>query len=93
MNSEYSGLEHPWSKHPFFKFLLYFWLTLLVPWFLLAPLSGMAFDGGPVWQSYVFVWAVWTYPLSVIAVFMLRKTMPISVFLPILNIAAILVSN
>ena len=34
--------------------LFIFWLILLVPWMLVGPLSGMAFDGGATAEAYVF---------------------------------------
>jgi pheromone shutdown protein TraB len=94
MNSDSSSsLEHVLAKHPFFKFLSYCWLILLLPWLPMALLSGMAFDGGPTWRAYLFAWAMWTYPLSVVAAFILRRSIPASVFLPALNVAAIVIAG
>jgi hypothetical protein len=63
------------------------WLILLVPWLLLAPLSGMAFDGGETPDAYAFVWSVWTYPVTVLMVAVFRRWMPWIVVLPVINFA------
>lgn len=94
MNSDTpSALEPALANHPFFRFLSYCWLILLLPWLPMALLSGMAFDGGPTWHAYLFMWAMWTYPLSVIVVLILRRSVPLSVFLPVLNVAAIVIAG
>jgi hypothetical protein len=68
--------------------LFIFWLILLVPWMLVGPLSGMAFDGGATAEAYVFFWSTITYPLSVALAALFRRWYPYAVFLPVLNFAA-----
>lgn len=63
------------------------WLILLVPWLLWAPLSGMAFDAGYTPTAYAFVWSVWTFPVTVIIVAIVRKWVPWIVVLPVINFA------
>lgn len=65
------------------------WLFLMLPWFPFAGLSGMAFDGGRKTAAYVFVWAVWTYPITVFFAWMLKRWRPEAIFLPLLNIVLI----
>jgi hypothetical protein len=73
--------------------LFLFWLVLLLPWLVLAPLSLMAFDAGPEFLVYVFVWSIWTYPISVGVVWWFRRDVPLIAFLPCLNIATGLLSG
>lgn len=47
------------------RILFFIWVILLVPWLVIAPLSGMAFDGGYTVSAYAFVLSVWTYPVAV----------------------------
>jgi hypothetical protein len=68
--------------------LLIFWLVLLVPWMLFAPLSGMAFDGGRTDDAYAFFWSTLTYPVSVALAAFFRRWFPYAVLLPVLNFAA-----
>jgi hypothetical protein len=68
------------------KGIFIFWLVLVIPWLLLAPLSGMAFDAGYTSEAYAFVWSVWTYPITVGIVALCRRWVPWIVLLPILNI-------
>lgn len=65
-----------------------FWLIILVPWMLFAPLSAMAFDGGATVEAYVFFWSAITYPVSVALAAVFRRWYPYSVILPILNLVA-----
>jgi hypothetical protein len=67
--------------------LFLLWLVLLLPWLLLAPMSGMAFDAGPKVAVYVCVWSIWTYPISVALVWKYRHDVPTIAFLPCVNIA------
>lgn len=67
--------------------VLIFWLILLVPWMLVGPLSGMAFDGGATAEAYVFFWSAITYPVSVALAAFVRRWFPYAVFLPVLNFA------
>jgi len=48
----------------------------------------MAFDSGSTLRAYIFVSAVWTYPLAVIIVAIFKKRAPLVALLPCLNIAA-----
>jgi hypothetical protein len=68
--------------------LLIFWLILLVPWMVVWPLSGMAFDGGATAQAYVFFWSALTYPVSVALAAFFRRWFPYAVILPVVNFAA-----
>jgi hypothetical protein len=73
--------------------LFLFWIVLLLPWLAFAGPSAMAFDAGPTFAVYVFVMSIWTYPLSVGIVWLLRQKAPLIALLPCLNIAACLISN
>jgi hypothetical protein len=75
---------------PAAKAVLIFWLVLLVPWLILAPLSGMAFDAGDRPEAYAVVWSVWTYPVTLIIVMVLRRSVPWIFLLPIVNFAGCL---
>jgi hypothetical protein len=65
---------------------LVLWFVLLIPWFPFAALAGLAFDGGPTWSAYMFVWAIWTYPITLATAFSFRRKIPFLVFLPMLNV-------
>src|SRR5207248_1001781 len=67
------------------KVVLTVWCLLLVPWILFAGLAGMAFDGGYTTGAYIFVWSVWTYPITVGISFLFRRKHPRLVWLPALN--------
>ena len=82
------GQTHPTRQSPTAaKYVFVFWAVLLIPWLLLAPLSGMAFDAGYKAEAYAFVWSVWTYPITVGIVAVCRRWVPWIVLLPLLNIA------
>ena len=53
----------------------------------------MAFDGGPSFKAYCFVWSVWTYPIAVSIAGLFRKSAPWLLALPLLNIAVILIGG
>jgi hypothetical protein len=72
--------------HPFFKITPWIWVLLILGWLPLAPVSLMAFDAGYNWHTHLFIGAFWSYPLSVILVFLMKRAFPAIVFLPILNI-------
>lgn len=55
------------------KALLFLSWVLLVPWYLFAGLSGLAFDSGDTPLIRTFVYASWTYPISVVIATILRK--------------------
>lgn len=59
------------------------WYVLLFPWLLFAMLSGMAFDARPAHWPYIFVSAVWVYPISVVVAAKLREKYPSLVLLPL----------
>ncbi len=63
-----------------------FWIVLLIPWLLIAPLSAMAFDGGYTAEAYALVWSVWTYPITVALTAVLRRWVVWAVWLPLLNL-------
>ena len=69
------------------------WIILLVPWLPFAALAGMAFDGGPKWSAYVFVWSIWTYPLTVGIGYIFRRIKPMLSYLPLVNAAGFLISG
>jgi len=73
--------------------LLVVWVLLMVPWFFIAPLLGMAFDGGSTLEAYILVSSVWSYPLCVLIAFLLARRLPKTVFLPFLNLAVFVVSD
>jgi len=70
-----------------------FWIFLLIPWIVLAPLSVMAFDGGPKPEAYVFVWSVWTYPVTVVLMALLKRRLRWIVLFPIINLAGCPISS
>jgi hypothetical protein len=70
------------------KAILLFWKLLLVPWLLLAPLSGMAFDAGPT-RGHLFMWFFWTYPVSVLISAVFKEVVPAIVALPLVNVIAV----
>jgi hypothetical protein len=80
---------------PFVKAALIFWAVLFVPWFPIMMLSGMAFDAGYKWFAYVFVWSMWTYPITLTVAFILKRTKSalFIVLLPILNVVGCAVSG
>ncbi|MBZ5532790.1 MAG: hypothetical protein LAO20_15280 [Acidobacteriia bacterium] len=73
--------------------LLIVWLIFLVPWFMAAPLAPMVFDGGETWSAYLWLWSIWTYPLTVIAGAVLRKKAPAFILLPFLNVLGLVIAG
>ena len=73
--------------------LLGCWVVLLVPWFIIGPLSAMAFDSGPSVHAYVFAISALTYPISVIVATIFRRNVPWMVFLPCLNLGGFFVAG
>ena len=75
--------------------LLVIWVFLLIPWVVLAPLSGMAFDGGYTWKAYLFVGSLWTYPivLAIAIIALHRGKGTLVLLLPLLNVAGTLVAG
>jgi hypothetical protein len=54
---------------------------------------GLVFDGGVTWSAYLAVWSVWTYPLTVIAGAVLKKTAPAFILLPFLNVLGLVIAR
>ncbi len=73
--------------------LFFVWFVLLLPWLFLAGLAGMAFDGGPRFGAYVFVGAIWAYPVSLGLAWKFRDMNPFIVLLPFANIALSLIAG
>lgn len=69
------------------KIILAVWFVLLLPWLVIASLSGMAFDGGKTAEAYVFVWSVLSYPITVGLAAVFRRWLPWMVLLPLVNVA------
>ena len=67
------------------KWMTRFWCLLLLPWIIVAPLSGMAFIAGKNAVVYVFVWSVWTYPIVLAISVILKRKRPLFAYLPALN--------
>jgi hypothetical protein len=53
----------------------------------------MAIGDAPGSKAYVFVWSIWTYPVVVGIVWILKKKMPLIALLPCLNIVACVVAG
>lgn len=68
------------------KGVLAVWILTSPVTFLFASLSGMASEAGLSASVYVLMWAAYTYPLSIVAAFFLRRKLPALVFLPCLNV-------
>jgi hypothetical protein len=68
------------------KAVLAVWLLTLPVTILFAAISAMASEAGYSWSVYVFIGAAWTYPVSIVVAFILRRKLPPLVFLPGLNI-------
>ncbi len=71
------------------RILFFVWVILLIPWLVIAPLSGMAFDGGNSISAVGFVFSVWTYPIAVFGAFKLLDKSRNAVLLPLINMVAI----
>ena len=73
----------------FAKVLLFVWIILLIPWVVIAPLSGMAFDGGNTIGAWLAVVSIWSYgPLLFLAFKLLDRSRK-AVLLPLVSLAAI----
>ena len=71
----------------FLKWLTRFWCLLLLPWLVLAPLSGMVFVAAKNVVAYVFVGCVWAYPIVLGVSFLLKRRWPfVAAFLPLSSI-------
>ena len=77
----------------FSQWLPVIWLGLCVLWIPFAPMAAMAFDNGPNWHAYLFVWSVWLYPVSALISFWMRRRLRVFIFLPVLNLIGIFLSS
>lgn len=89
----FESISGPPPCDPAVKAILAFWFILLVPWLPFAALAGMAFDGGAKWYAYLFVWSIWTYPITVGIAFGFRRKKPRLSLLPLANILGFLISG
>jgi len=72
--------------------LFFLWVILALSWIVFAPLLGMAFDSGrQSLRVYMFVAAVWSYPVAVILAAVLRRKAPRIAFLPFVSVVSALV--
>ena len=85
-NAQDAIVEKP-TPHRIYRALFFFWVLLLLPWLIIAPLSAMMFDSPPTLGVYVGFWTILTYPVSVGIAALLRKRLPTSVLLPLLHFA------
>jgi hypothetical protein len=81
------------SSSAFVHWLFVVWLAFLLGWMTLLPLSGMAFEGGHCWSAYLYAWSIWTYPLSLILAFSLRRVAPFMVWFPLINVVGFLLGG
>ena len=73
--------------------LFLIWNVLLLPWIVIAPLLGMVFDAPPTFSTYVGVWSIWSYPLSVGIVWIFRKKHPLITLFPCINLVVFLIGS
>jgi hypothetical protein len=73
--------------------LFLLWFVLLLPWLAFAMVSLMAFDDGPKFGVYLFVWSIWTYPVSVGIAWWFRDRAIAVALLPCVNILLCLTSG
>jgi len=73
--------------------LFLIWNVLLLPWVFIAPLLAMIFDAPPTFSTYVFVWSIWSYPLSVGIVWIFRKKHPLITLFPCINLVVFLIAS
>jgi hypothetical protein len=66
------------------NWIMWIWAALILPWLVIAPLSGMAFDADEI-TGWLFVAHVWSYPLIVMLAFWLKRRNPAFVWLPAAN--------
>ena len=75
-------------------FMLTVWVILLV---LGAPIAlmgtGMAFEGGPTVDAYMFLIAAWSYPPLVAAAFFCRRRNPALVWLPLFTLLLLVIEE
>jgi len=73
--------------------MLAVWLGLLVPWWLLLPVSAIAFEGSSPLRVYFFAWAMWSYPVSIGLAYLCRSKRPVLVLLPLGNVAVTVLAS
>jgi hypothetical protein len=81
----FQTLSEPPPLDPNTKALLVLSSVLLVPWCVIAPFAGMAFDGGADAAAWIVVVDVWTYPLTLAMAFFYRRRHPRLAYLPIIH--------
>jgi hypothetical protein len=82
-------VERPTMSRMTYKALFVLSLLLMLPWIVIASLSGMMFDAPPTLGVYVGFWTLLTYPVPVGIAALLRKGTPATVLLPLLNLAVL----
>jgi hypothetical protein len=75
------------------KTVLAVWMLTLPITILFASLSGMASDDGYHPSVYIFIGAAFTYPISIVVAFILRRKFPALVLLPCLNVVVWFISG
>jgi hypothetical protein len=80
-------------KEKFDRVLLIIWVVLLIPWLPFALASGMAFDNGNTAGAWLLVLSTWLYGPAVFGAFKLRTRYTAAVFLPIVSVAGVMLSN
>jgi hypothetical protein len=81
----FDALTQPAPLKTYVKVMLFVWFLLLVPWFPVAGIAGVAFDSSHKTAAWIFVLSVWTYPISLGTAFVSRRRYPYLVWLPTLN--------
>lgn len=77
------------------RIVLAIWLLLLIPSLPGFLASGLAFDSGSTWRAYTFAISLLTFPISICVTVVLRAYGKNRAFvlLPLLNVAAFLISG
>lgn len=78
-------LSKPTPLNPIVRVMLVVWCVLLVPWLMVVPGAGMAFDAGYTTAAYLVACDILTYPVAVGISFYYRRRHPRLIWLPILN--------
>jgi hypothetical protein len=71
--------------------LFLIWNILLLPWIVIAPWLAMIFDAPATLATYIGVWSIWSYPISVGIVWIFRKKNPSITLLPCIHILGFLI--
>jgi hypothetical protein len=82
----------PPPLQPIVKMALVLWFVALPLWALFAMLSGMAFDAGPRFSAYCYVWSMFTYPVLLGIAFFYRRRRPGLIWLPGLTLCLVIMS-